>query len=37
MMRIFEGLAQQYFRDLRVFRVAAELEKWLTSQRLSGQ
>jgi CheY-like chemotaxis protein len=37
MMRIFEGLAQQYFRDLRVFRVAAEAEKWLTSQRLSGQ
>jgi hypothetical protein len=37
MMRVFEGLAQQYFREMRVFRVAAEAEKWLTVQRLAGQ
>jgi hypothetical protein len=36
MMRVFEGLAQQYFREMRVFRVAAEAEKWLTLQRLLG-
>jgi CheY-like chemotaxis protein len=37
MMRVFEGLAQPYFREMRVFRAAAEAEKWLTLQRLSGQ
>jgi CheY-like chemotaxis protein len=37
MMRVFEALAQQYFRAIRVFRVAAEAEKWLTLQRLSVQ
>jgi hypothetical protein len=36
MMRVFEGPAQQYFREMRVFRVAAEAEEWLTLQRLSG-
>jgi CheY-like chemotaxis protein len=36
MMSVFEGLAQQYFREMRVFRVAAEAEEWLTLQRLSG-
>jgi DNA-binding response OmpR family regulator len=34
-MRVFEGLAQQYFRKISAFRVAAEAEKWLTFQRLS--
>ena len=33
MMRMFEVAAQQYFRDIRVFRVAAEAEAWLQSQR----
>jgi DNA-binding NarL/FixJ family response regulator len=33
MMRVFEGLTQQYFRKISVFRVAAEAEKWLTLQR----
>jgi hypothetical protein len=33
MMRIFEVAAQQYFREIRVFRVAAEAEAWLQSQR----
>jgi hypothetical protein len=33
MMRIFEVAAQQYFRDIRVFRVSAEAEAWLQSQR----
>jgi CheY-like chemotaxis protein len=37
MMIAFEKLAQQYFREMRVFRVAAEAEKWLTLQRLAGQ
>jgi DNA-binding NarL/FixJ family response regulator len=32
MMRLFEGLTQQYFRKISVFRVAAEAEKWLTSE-----
>ena len=36
MMIAFEELAQQYFREMRVFRVAAEAEKWLTLQRLAG-
>ena len=35
MMKVFEGLAQQYFRKISAFRVAAEAEKWLTLQRLS--
>jgi len=35
MMRIFESLADQYFRAIRVFRVAAEAERWRTLQRLS--
>lgn len=33
MMRIFEVVAQQYFRDIRIFRVADEAEAWLASQR----
>lgn len=37
MLMAFEELAQQYFREMRVFRVAAEAEKWLTLQRLAGQ
>jgi CheY-like chemotaxis protein len=36
-MNAFEERAQQYFREMRVFRVAAEAEKWLTLQRLAGQ
>jgi CheY-like chemotaxis protein len=36
MMRAFEGLTLHYFREMRVFRVAAEAEKWLTSQTLAG-
>jgi len=35
MMKVFEGLAEQYFRKVSTFRVAAEAEKWLTWQRLS--
>lgn len=37
MMKAFEEFAQQYFREMRVFRIAAEAEKWLTLQRLAGQ
>lgn len=33
MMRIFEVAAQPYFRDIGVFRVAAEAEAWLQVQR----
>jgi DNA-binding NarL/FixJ family response regulator len=35
MMRVFEGLSQQYFRKIGAFRVADEAEKWLTLQRQS--
>ena len=35
MMRVFEGLTQQYFRKISTFRVAADAEKWLTLQRQS--
>ncbi len=33
MMRIFEVVARQYFREIRIFRVAVEAEAWLASQR----
>jgi DNA-binding NarL/FixJ family response regulator len=35
MMKVFEGLSQQYFRKISAFRVADEAEKWLTLQRQS--
>jgi hypothetical protein len=34
MMRVFEVLAQPYFRATRVFREATEAETWLVSQRM---
>jgi hypothetical protein len=34
MMRMFEALAEDYFRVTRTFRVAAEAEAWLASQAL---
>jgi len=34
MMRIFEVKAEKYFRELQVFRVATEAEKWLAKPRL---
>jgi hypothetical protein len=37
MMKVFEGLAQPYFRKIGAFREAAEAEKWLTWQRLSSE
>jgi len=37
MMRMFEVMAQQYFRATCVFRVAAEAEAWLISQRMPVQ
>lgn len=36
MMRMFEVLAQQYFRATHVFRAAPEAEEWLRSQQ-AGQ
>lgn len=36
-MRILEGLTQQSFRKITVFRVAADAEQWLTLQRMSYQ
>ena len=30
MMKEFEGLARQHFDEMRVFRVVAEAEEWLT-------
>jgi hypothetical protein len=29
MMREFEGVARQYFDEVRVFRVGAEAEEWM--------
>jgi hypothetical protein len=37
MMIGFEELGQQYFREMRVFRIATEAEKWLRLRRLAGQ
>jgi len=37
MLRMFEGLAQPYFRETRVFRGTPEAEAWLMSQRLSAE
>jgi hypothetical protein len=38
MLRMFEVMAQDYFRVIRVFRAATEAEAWLVSQRQrSGQ
>lgn len=34
MLRVFEVLAEPYFTTIRVFRVAAEAEAWLGSQRV---
>jgi hypothetical protein len=33
MSRMFEVLAEQYFRETRVFRTVSEAEAWLNSQR----
>jgi hypothetical protein len=33
MLRMFEVMAQGYFRAIRVFRATAEAEVWLVSQR----
>ena len=33
MLRMLEVMAEQHFRAIRVFRVSAEAEAWLTSQR----
>jgi hypothetical protein len=35
MLRMFEVLAQPYFREVRVFRAATEAEQWLATARLS--
>jgi hypothetical protein len=32
MMRMFEALAEQYFRVMQTFRVATDAEAWLISQ-----
>ena len=32
MMRMFEAMAEQYFRVMRTFRVATDAEAWLISQ-----
>jgi hypothetical protein len=37
MFRMFEVMAQDYFTAIRVFRVAAEAEVWLASQRLPAR
>jgi len=34
MLRMFEVMAEPYFRATRVFRVAADAEAWLTSHRM---
>ena len=33
MLRVFQVVNQDYFREIRVFRTAAEAEEWLSSQR----
>jgi hypothetical protein len=33
MLRMFEVMAKPYFNEIRVFRLAADAEAWLTSQR----
>jgi len=37
MLRMFEGMAQPYFRETRVFRGTPEAEAWLMSQRHSAE
>ena len=37
MLRMFEVMAKPYFSEIRVFRVAADAEAWLTSQRVSAK
>jgi hypothetical protein len=32
MMRMFEAMAEQFFRVTRIFRIATEAEAWLVSQ-----
>jgi cupin superfamily acireductone dioxygenase involved in methionine salvage len=34
MMRVFQVMAEPYFRAIRVFRVSAEAETWLAAERL---
>jgi hypothetical protein len=37
MMRMFEVIARAYFREIRAFRVMAEAEAWLASERQPAQ
>lgn len=37
MLRMFEVMAEPYFRAIRVFRVSAEAETWLASERLPSE
>ncbi len=37
MMRMFEVVARAYFREIRAFRVMAEAEAWLASERQPAQ
>jgi hypothetical protein len=37
MLRIFEVMAEEYFRAIRVFRVASDAEAWLMSERVKSQ
>ena len=34
MMRVFEALAEKFFRETRTFRIATEAEAWLVSKQL---
>jgi len=34
MLRMFEAMTQDYFRDIQVFRTAADAETWLEARRL---
>lgn len=37
MLRMFEVMTQDYFRDMRVFRTAADAEMWLATRRSSSE
>jgi hypothetical protein len=37
MLRMFEVMTQDYFRDMRVFRTAVDAEIWLAGQRSSAE
>ncbi len=36
MLRVFEAVTQDYFREIRVFRVAPEAQEWLNARRASA-